>query len=139
MAGALWSIGAAIAFSLGHVAMAKGIPPLGVARATTVLLASAAVVSGAGALAIDGPSLLVTAPLSAIAWFAGAGLIHYGGWGFMSASVRLVGPSRMSAITGVTPLFGALLAVAILHESVNPMIGAGIALIVIGTYFIAVS
>jgi drug/metabolite transporter (DMT)-like permease len=139
MAGALWAIGAAIAFSLGHVALAKGIPPLGVIRATTVMLAAAAVLTAASALAIDGPSVLVNAPLSAIAWFASAGLIHYSSWGFMSASIRRVGPSRMSAITGVTPLFGALLAVAFLNEGVNPMIGAGIALIVAGTYYIAVS
>ncbi len=139
MIGALWSIGGAIAFSLGHVALAKGIPPLGVVRATTLLLVSAAVATAIAALAIDGPSLLVAAPLSSIGWFAGAGLIHYGGWGFMNASIQRVGPSRFSAISGVTPLFGAALAVAILHESVNPVMGLGIVLIVVGTYFIATS
>jgi drug/metabolite transporter (DMT)-like permease len=139
MIGALWSIGGAIAFSLGHVALAKGIPPLGVIRATTVLLVSAAMATALAALAIDGPSLLISSPMSAIAWFAGAGLIHYGGWGFMNESIKRVGPSRFSAISGVTPLFGAVLAVAILHESVNPIMAAGIALIVIGTYFIAAS
>lgn len=139
MIGALWSIGGAMAFSLGHVALAKGIPPLGVVRATTALLVSAAVATAVAALAIDGPSLLFAAPLTAIAWFAGAGLIHYGGWGFMNASIQRVGPSRFSAISGVTPLFGAVLAVAILHESVNPVMGLGIVLIVVGTYFIAAS
>jgi len=139
MIGALWSIGGAIAFSLGHVALAKGIPPLGVVRATTLLLVSAAVATAIAALAIDGPSLLVAAPPSSIGWFAGAGLIHYGGWGFMNASIQRVGPSRFSAISGVTPLFGAALAVAILHESVNPMMGLGIVLILVGTYFIATS
>jgi drug/metabolite transporter (DMT)-like permease len=139
MAGALWALGAAIAFSLGHVALAKGIPPLGVIRATTVMLASAAVLTAVATLAIDGTSVLMNAPLSAVAWFAGAGLIHYSSWGFMSASIRRVGPSRMSAITGVTPLFGALLAIAFLGESLNPMIGGGIALIAAGTYYIAVS
>jgi len=110
-----------------------------VVRATTLLLVSAAVATAIAALAIDGPSLLVAAPLSSIGWFAGAGLIHYGGWGFMNASIQRVGPSRFSAISGVTPLFGAALAVAILHESVNPMMGLGIVLIVVGTYFIATS
>jgi drug/metabolite transporter (DMT)-like permease len=137
--GAIWAIGGAIAFSLGHVALAKGIPPLGVVRATTVLLVSAAVAIGITAFAIDGPSVLVVAPIAAILWFAAAGLIHYGGWGFMSESIRRVGPSRFSAISGVTPLFGAVLAVAILHESVNPLMGLGIGLIVAGTYFIASS
>jgi drug/metabolite transporter (DMT)-like permease len=139
MIGALWSIGGAMAFSLGHVALAKGIPPLGVVRATTVLLASAAVATCIAALAIDGSSVLTSAPPAAIAWFAAAGVIHYGGWGFMNASIQRVGPSRFSAISGVTPLFGAVLAVAILHESVNPVMGLGIVLIVGGTYFIATS
>jgi len=139
MIGALWSIGGAMAFSLGHVALAKGIPPLGVVRATTVLLVSAAIATALAALAIDGSAVLTSAPFAAIAWFAGAGVIHYGGWGFMNASIQRVGPSRFSAISGVTPLFGAVLAVALLHESVNPIMGVGIALIVIGTYFIAVS
>jgi drug/metabolite transporter (DMT)-like permease len=139
MIGALWSIGGAIAFSLGHVALAKGIPPLGVARATAALLVSAAIATGIAALVIDGVSMLTSASLAAIAWFAGAGLIHYGGWGFMNASIELVGASRFSAISGVTPLFAAILAVLILHESVNPIMGVGIALIVIGTYFIAKS
>jgi drug/metabolite transporter (DMT)-like permease len=57
----------------------------------------------------------------------------------MNASIRLVGASRFSAISGVTPLFAAVLAVAILHESVNPIMAAGIALIVVGTYLIAKS
>lgn len=139
MIGALWSIGGAIAFSLGHVALAKGIPPLGVARATAALLVSAAIATGIAALAIDGVSVLTSASIASIGWFAGAGLIHYGGWGFMNASIGLVGASRFSAISGVTPLFAAVLAVAILHESVNPLMAQGIALIVVGTYFIAKS
>ncbi|MGQ0669292.1 MAG: EamA family transporter [Actinomycetota bacterium] len=139
MAGALWSIGAAICFSLGHIALAKGVPPLGVARATTVLLAVSAVAAAGAALAIDGVAVVASASLAALLWFAAAGIIHYGGWGFMNASIRLVGPSRMSAISGVTPVFAALLAVATLHEEVNLIVGIGIALTVVGTYFIATS
>ena len=139
MTGALWAIGAAVSFSLGHVALGKGVPPLGVVRATTVLLAASTVMTGVTAVAVDGTSILTSAPLGALLFFAAAGLIHYGGWGSMNASIRLVGPSRMSAITGVTPLFAALLAVVTLHESINLTVGFGIALIVAGTYFIATS
>jgi drug/metabolite transporter (DMT)-like permease len=104
-----------------------------------IQLVSAAVAIAITALAIDGPAVLMAAPIASILWFAGAGLIHYGGWGFMSESIRRVGPSRFSAIAGVTPLFGAVLAVVILHEHVNPLMGLGIGLIVAGTYFIASS
>jgi drug/metabolite transporter (DMT)-like permease len=137
--GALLSLGAAVAFSLGHVALAKGIPPLGVVRATTALLAASAAFAAVAALAIDGPGVLGAATTAGILYFAAAGLIHYGGWGFMNASISRVGPSRMSAISGVTPLFSALLAVATLGESVNLLVGAGIVLIVVGTYLIATS
>lgn len=139
MTGALLSLGAAVAFSLGHVALAKGIPPLGVVRATTALLAASTVFAAVAAMAIDGPGVLGAATAAGILYFAAAGLIHYGGWGFMNASISRVGPSRMSAISGVTPLFSALLAVATLGESVNLLVGAGIVLIVVGTYLIASS
>lgn len=139
MTGALLSLGAAVAFSLGHVALARGVPPLGVLRATTVLLAASAVFAAVAALAIDGPGLLADATRAGVLYFAAAGMIHYGGWGFMNASIRLVGPSRMSAISGVTPLFGAILAVAFLGETVDLLVGAGIVLIVAGTYLIATS
>jgi drug/metabolite transporter (DMT)-like permease len=139
MTGALLSLGAAVAFSLGHVALARGIPPLGVVRATTALLASSAVFAAAAAAGIDGFSVLGSATGAGILYFVAAGLIHYGGWGFMNASISRVGPSRMSAITGVTPLFAALLAIAILGESVNVVVGGGIVLIVVGTYLIATS
>jgi uncharacterized membrane protein len=43
----------------------------------------------------------------------------------------------MSAITGITPLFAAILAILTLREILNVFIGSGIILIVIGTYFIA--
>jgi drug/metabolite transporter (DMT)-like permease len=139
MAGAIWALSAAVCFSLGHVALGKGVRPLGVARATTVLLAASAVAAAVAALAIDGVGIMAAAPASAILFFAAAGLIHYGGWGLMNASISRVGPSRMSAITGVTPLFAAVLAVATLGESVNLIEGMGIALVIVGTYLIASS
>jgi drug/metabolite transporter (DMT)-like permease len=139
MAGAIWATVAAIAFSLSHVALAKGIPPLGVLRATAVLLGTSAVLSAIPALFIEGVAVLSDATLMGVLAFVAAGLIHYGGWGFMDASIERVGPSRMAAISGVAPMFAALLAVATLGESVNLTIGLGIALIVAGTYVIAVS
>ena len=140
MAGAIWAIVAALSFSLGHVASSKGVRTSGVALAMTLMLAAATVVGVVGALAVDGWATLTAATGAAIGFFVAAGIIHFvGGWGFMAASIRLIGPSRMSAITGLTPLFAALLAVAFLDETLDPYIGAGIAVIVAGTYFIATS
>ncbi len=137
MAGAAWALFAAISFSLGHIALARGLPSLGVARGTAILLLASAITVAGLALAVDGVAPLRQAPLSAVLWFTAAGAIHYGSSGFMNQSIRLVGPSRMAAITGVTPLFAGLLAVITLGESVNALVGLGIALIVAGTYLIA--
>jgi drug/metabolite transporter (DMT)-like permease len=140
MAGSIWAIAAALAFALGHVASSKGIRTSGVALGTLLLLIAATAVGAIASLAVDGWGTLVAGSGAAIGFFVAAGLVHFvGGWGFMSASIRLIGPSRMSAITGLTPMFAALLAVAFLGETIDLTNGAGIAVIVLGTYFIATS
>ena len=140
MAGVVWALAAAIIWSLGNIAGSKGLPVLGVARGTLVQLLVSTVLVAAITLPIEGPSMLASAPPLAIVYFAASGLFHFfGGWGFMNASMRLVGPSRMGAITGVTPLFAVFLAVLTLNESLNPVVGLGVVLTVAGTYFVAVS
>jgi drug/metabolite transporter (DMT)-like permease len=140
MVGALWALGAAVCFSLGHVALSRGVARLGAPFATVVMLVAGAVVVALAAVAIDGPSVLMASTGAGVLFFMGAGLVHFiGGWGFMNASTRLIGPSRMSAITGATPLFAAVFAVVLLHEDVNWFLGLGILAIVAGTYFIATS
>lgn len=140
MAGSVWAIIAALSFSLGHVASSKGVRTSGVALGTALMLLAATIVGVAAALVVDGWGTLVAGTGAAIGYFVAAGIIHFvGGWGFMTASIRLIGPSRMSAITGLTPMFGALLAVAFLGETMDPYAGAGIAVIVVGTYLIATS
>jgi len=138
-AGVVWSLAAAICFSLGQVFLARGVEPVGVARATTVLLVVAAVGATVASAALDGTAVLAAAPMSAILWFVGAGLIHFGGWGLMAASIRRIGPARFASIAGVAPAFGALLAVVVLGETINLAVGAGIALVVAGTYLVATS
>lgn len=138
MTGALWALGSAVVFSLGHVALRKGVGTLGVAFGTAVMLMGAVVTVSLAALVFDDLDVLLSASRAGVLFFASAGLIHFvGGWGFMNASTRLVGAARMSAITGITPLFAALLAIATLHESLSLYVAAGILLIVAGTYFIA--
>jgi drug/metabolite transporter (DMT)-like permease len=140
VAGVLWAIAAAIGFSLGHVAISKGIRTLGVGVGTAVMLTTGTLGVTAGALAVEGTGRLAGATLAGVLLFAGAGVIHFvSGWGFMNASTRLIGPSRMSAITGVTPLFAALLAIATLGESLNLLLWLGMAAVVAGTYLIATS
>lgn len=140
MAGAIWALVAALSFSLGHIALSKGIRASGIAFGTALMLAAATVVGAVSALAFDGWGALMAGTGAGVGYFLAAGTIHFvGGWGFMNASVRLIGPSRMAAITGLTPMFAALLAVLFLDETMNLFVGAGILAIVAGTYFIATS
>jgi drug/metabolite transporter (DMT)-like permease len=140
MAGALWAIGAALAFSLGHVALTKGVRGTGIALGTAIMLVAGALVGAVAGLAADGVHPVAASTAAGLAFFVAAGIVHFvGGWGFMNASVRLIGPSRMAAITGVTPLFAAVLAVIFLNETVNVYLGVGTVAIVAGTYFIATS
>lgn len=138
MAGVYFAIGAAVIFSLGHVAIRRAVGTLGVIQGIAVMLVSATLIVGLAALAFEDIDVLLQASQAGILYFAAAGLVHYiAGWGFMNASTRLVGASRMSAITGITPLFAAILAILTLREILNVFIGSGILLIVVGTYFIA--
>lgn len=140
MAGVVWALGAAIAWSIGNLVAARGLPVLGVALGTVIQLLVSTAIVAAVTLPLDGPSAVATAPTPALVYFAASGLFHFlGGWGFMNASIRLIGPSRMSAITGVAPVFAVLLAVITLNESLNATVGAGIVLIVVGSYLIATS
>ena len=71
-AGVVWSLTAAVCFSLGQVLLARSVAPLGSA-ATTVLLVVAALASTAAGLALEGTAVLAAASSSAILWFVGAG------------------------------------------------------------------
>ena len=138
MAGVYFAIGAAIVFSLGHVAIRKAVGTLGVVNGIAVMLVSATFVITLSALFLEDRQLLLQASRAGILYFAAAGLVHFiAGWGFMNASTRLIGAARMSAITGITPFFAALLAILTLQETLNLLIGLGILSIVAGTYLIA--
>jgi drug/metabolite transporter (DMT)-like permease len=138
MSGAFWAVSAAVVFSLGHVAIRKGVGLLGVRLGIAIMLVVGTLTVCLSALLIEDLQILRTASWAGILYFAIAGLIHFiGGWGFMNASTRLIGAARMSAITGVTPLFAVILAVTSLNERLNLYIGLGTVFIILGVYLIA--
>jgi len=57
----------------------------------------------------------------------------------MNASARRIGVTRVSALTGLTPLFAASLAFISLNETVNKYIVMGIFLIVFGLFLTSTS
>jgi drug/metabolite transporter (DMT)-like permease len=140
MTGTIWALSAAVGFSAGHIALSKGIRTTGTLRGTSLMLRTGVLVAAMAAVLVEGVGTWRSATLVGVQFFAAAGLVHFvAGWGFMNASTRLVGPSRMSAITGLTPLFAAAFAVTLLHERVNSEVGLGIVAIVAGAYLVTTS
>ena len=135
--GIFFSIWAALFFSLSHITLRKGVTKLGVSSGKIIMLLAGTVSTLVIALILDGVQVL--SPFNGISmlYFALGGVIHFlGGWGFQNASASRIGPMRLSAMTGSTPLFAAILAFITLNQVVNVYIMVGIFLIVSGIFTI---
>lgn len=131
--GILFSLLAALFFSLSHITVRKGVTKLGVSSGTIIMLLAGTVSTLLIALVMEGVGILRPLNLTSILFFALGGVIHFlGGWGFQNASASRIGPARLSTMTGSTPLFATILAFISLNQVVNIYIAAGILLIVIG-------
>ncbi len=131
--GIIFSLLAALFFSLSHITVRKGVIKLGVSSGTIIMLIAGTISTLAIAIFLEGFEVLNPLNLTSILFFAAGGVIHFlGGWGFQNASASRIGPARLSAMTGSTPLFATILAFISLNQVVNIYILAGILLIVIG-------
>jgi drug/metabolite transporter (DMT)-like permease len=136
----LFSISAAVFFSLSHIAIRRGVSKLGVSTGTAIMLSSGALILLVIAFFFDDVHIVYAADGSSLLFFAAAGVIHFlGGWGFMNASASRIGATRVSAMASLTPLFAAILAFVALGEILNGYIVAGIGLIVMGIFMVATS
>jgi|GEM_PF-2398790 len=131
--GILFSFLAALFFSLSHITVRKGVVKLGVSSGTIIMLLAGTISTLIIALIQEGVEILTPLNLTSILFFAMGGVIHFlGGWGFQNASASRIGPTRLSAMTGSTPVFATILAFISLNQVVNIYILAGIFLIVVG-------
>jgi len=136
--GIFFSLWAALFFSISHITVRKGVTKLGVSSGTIIMLLTGAVSTLLIALIQEGVQVLWPVKLESLLYFALGGVVHFlGGWGFQNASASRIGPTRLSAMTGSTPLFAVILAFISLNQVVNIYILAGIFLIVIGIFTIA--
>lgn len=104
------------------------------------MLVTGTVVTVLIAMLIEGPQIVMSSTVAGFLYFALAGVIHFvGGWGFMNASASRIGPTRVSAMTSLTPLFAASLAFITLNEQLNRYLITGILLITFGIYLTATS
>lgn len=136
MTGALWAVVAGLGFGVFQTINRRAVKGMDVFVATFLQLLLSAVVLCAAALLTDDVSSLLNAPPSALINFALAGLIHFSiGWTFLNSSQKQIGAARTSALIGTTPLFGALIALVTLSETLDFAALVGIGLIAGGVYF----
>jgi uncharacterized membrane protein len=105
---------------------------------TFVQLALAGVVLVAASLATGDVAQLGSGSAAGIAWFAGAGVVHFfGGWTFLSLSQSRIGAARTSPLISTAPVFGVFIAAATLHEWPTAGAVGGIAVVLLGVYLVA--
>ncbi len=135
MTGALWAVAAGLGFGVFQTINRRAIKGMDVFVATFLQLLVSAVVLAAASLATEDVSALLNAPVGALVNFGLAGLIHFAiGWTFLNGSQQRIGAARTGALIGTTPLFGALIALVTLNETLSLIALAGIVLIVAGVY-----
>jgi drug/metabolite transporter (DMT)-like permease len=127
---------AGLGFGVFQTINRRAVKGMDVFVATFLQLLLSAVVLCAASLLTEDVSTLLNAPTSALLYFALAGLIHFSiGWTFLNSSQKQIGAARTSALIGTTPLFGALIALVTLSETLDLTALIGIGLIAGGVYF----
>jgi drug/metabolite transporter (DMT)-like permease len=121
-------------FQTLNIRAVRGMDPfastfLQIAVAAVALLA-ASVVSG-GLAAVD------DAPAGSLAWFAGAGVLHFvTGWTLLNISQKRIGAARTSPLLTSVPLFGIALAAVTVGQLPEAVELPAIALMVAGGYVV---
>lgn len=134
MSGVVWAALAGITFGVFQSVNRLALVELDVIASTFVqLLACTGFLLVA--LLIQGTEQVDALTIEAIAAFGIAGLIHFlGGWTLLNLSQKRIGAARTSPLLATTPLFGAALAAATLHEIPSGLELIGVGLIVAGVY-----
>jgi drug/metabolite transporter (DMT)-like permease len=106
--------------------------------ATFLQLLVALAVLAAATVATEDVGMLGDAPLSAIVWFALAGLVHFTvGWTFLNMSQMRIGAARTSPLLATNPVWGALIAAALLGELPRFVAWVGIAVVLGGAFLVS--
>ena len=138
MSGALWALAAGAGFGLFQAINREAVRGMDVYIATFIQLVVSAMVLIAISLFTEDVGLLLSAPGVAIFNFALAGFLHFlVGWTFLNASQKRIGAARTSPLIGTTPLFAAVIAAVTFGEFPTWLELIGIAIIVLGVYFVS--
>ena len=116
MTGVLWAAVAGVAYGVFQAVNRGTLVDMDVLESTFLQLLVSSLVLVALVLGLHGaaPGQI---PAAAVLYFGLAGLVHFlGGWTLLNRSQQLLGAARTSPLLASVPLFGTVLALAVLRE-----------------------
>jgi drug/metabolite transporter (DMT)-like permease len=140
VSGAIWAALSGLGFGIFQTLNRRTVSGLDVFESTFVQLLIAGAVLVIASVASEDPGQLGDASAAGLAWFAGAGVIHFfGGWTFLSVSQKRIGAARTSPLVSASPLFGVFVAAATLGEWPSALGLVGIFVVLAGVYLVALA
>jgi drug/metabolite transporter (DMT)-like permease len=138
MSGVFWALVAGLTLGMFQLAHRRASKEIDIHRGNFLLLVSAFMVLLAGSILTQDIIVLRSAPASAWWNYTLAGVVHFvGGWSLLTISQKKIGAARTGSLMGVTPLFGALLALLLLGEQLSGLVLVGVVVIVAGVYLVS--
>ncbi|MGH8911769.1 MAG: EamA family transporter [Acidimicrobiia bacterium] len=139
-AGVLWALVAAVGFGFIQVSNRKANQIVDAYRSSFGLLLTVEILLLARVVVAGEVALLVSAPWSAVAFFAIATFFHFiGGWTMLGLSQQRIGVARTGALVSASSLVGTILAALILSEPITAPILGGVILAAAGVALISLS
>ncbi|HKI59202.1 MAG TPA: DMT family transporter, partial [Trueperaceae bacterium] len=136
MTGVLWAAVAGVAYGVFQAVNRGTLVDMDVLESTFLQLLVSSLMLVVLVLGLHGvtPGQI---PAAAVLYFALAGLVHFlGGWTLLNRSQQLLGAARTSPLLASVPLFGTVLALAVLREVPSVAATLGMATIVAGVYVV---
>jgi drug/metabolite transporter (DMT)-like permease len=138
VSGAFWAAISGLGFGVFQTLNRRTVLGLDVYVSTFVQLLVAGVVLVVASVVSGDVAQLDGASAAGLAWFAGAGVLHFfGGWTFLSLSQKRIGAARTSPLVSASPVFGVGVAALTLHEWPTLAGLGGIAVVLVGVYLVA--
>jgi len=137
VSGAVVAAASGIGFGLFqslNIRAVRGMDPF---ASTFVQIAVAAGALLAASVVSGGLAALGDAPIGSLAWFAGAGVLHFvAGWTLLNISQKRIGAARTSPLLTTVPLFGIAIAALTLGQLPEAVELPAVALMVSGAYVV---
>ena len=137
--GALWAALSSVGFGVFQVLNARSVGNLTrVYVATFAQLLTATAVFVAIVVVAGSVECFADVPAVAVGYFALSGMLHFFvGWTTLNESQARAGAARTSPLLATTPIFGVLITLIVTGSVPRPIAMAGIAVTVLGAYFVS--